>query len=162
MNKLFRKLCPENKNIEDILLKVSALNDFYSTNIFDTTSVAKHVLNCQIDGDLKSGNIGLVDRVAPVTIKGKTRKFYSFATKYCSHHKPETYPIYDSYVEKMLMHFKKRDNFFDFKKVELKRYEIFLRVIQAFRSYYILDDCSLRQIDIYLWIAGKEHFPNKY
>jgi hypothetical protein len=31
---LFHNLCPENKKIEHVLLKVSALNDFYSTNIF--------------------------------------------------------------------------------------------------------------------------------
>ena len=34
LEKLFFKLCPENKDISDILLKVVALNDFYSTNIF--------------------------------------------------------------------------------------------------------------------------------
>jgi hypothetical protein len=41
---LFHTLCPENKEIEHVLLKVSALNDFYSTNVFDTYSVAKHIL----------------------------------------------------------------------------------------------------------------------
>ena len=34
LNKLFLQLCPKNEMIEDILLKVSTLNDFYSTNIF--------------------------------------------------------------------------------------------------------------------------------
>ncbi len=162
LNLLFYKLCPENKTIADILLKVSVLNDFYSTNIFDTTSVAKHILSCQIDSDLELGSIGLVDKIAPVTIRGKTRRFYSFATKYCSHHKPEKYPIYDSYVEKMLMYFKRRDKFSDFIKADLKRYEAFLQVIEDFKNYYSLKGVSLRQIDIYLWIAGKEYFPNKY
>lgn len=31
LNKLFFYLCPQNKDIESILLKVAALNDFYST-----------------------------------------------------------------------------------------------------------------------------------
>ena len=34
LNKLFFDLLPENKLIEDILIKCSTLNDFYSTNIF--------------------------------------------------------------------------------------------------------------------------------
>lgn len=159
---LFNDLCPENKKIEDILLKVSALNDFYSTNIFDTYSVAKHILSCQIDEKLKNNDIGLVNLIAPVTISGKTRNFYSFASKYCSHHKPDTYPIYDSYVEKMLMYFKKTDKFFKFKKAELKNYGIFLETIKSFKEFYNLNNFSLRQIDIYLWLAGKEYFPNKY
>ncbi len=159
---LFNNLCPDNTKVEDILLKVSALNDFYSTNIFDTFTVSKHILNCNIDKDLERGSIGLVDKIAPVTISGKTRNFYSFASKYCSHHKPEVYPIYDSYVEKMLMYFKKKDKFAQFKKDELKSYKKFLEVIHSFRQYYSLDKFSLRQIDIYLWLAGKEYFPNKY
>ena len=108
---LFNTLCPNNTEIESILLKVSALNDFYSTNIYDTTTVSKHILECDIDLRLADGDISIVNEIAPVEIKGKVRNFYSFASKYCSHHNPEIYPIYDSYVEKMLMHFKKRDKY---------------------------------------------------
>ena len=159
---LFNKLCPDNTNIEDILLKVSALNDFYSTNIFDTFTVAKHILNCNIDQDLRNGRKSLVNKIAPVTINGKTRNFYSFASKYCSHHRPEIYPIYDSYVEKMLMYFKKTDKFESFIKADLRKYERFLEIIHKFKQHYKLGSFSLRQIDIYLWLAGKEYFPNKY
>ena len=159
---LFNKLCPENNKIEQVLLKVSALNDFYSTNIFDTFTVAKHILNCNIDKDLLSGCDNLVNKIAKVAIKGKTKNFYSFASKYCSHHRPEIYPIYDSYVYKMLMHFKKTDKFTIFKKDELKIYKRFIDVIHVFKQYYNLNNYSLREIDIYLWLAGKEYFPNKY
>ena len=159
---LFNKLCPENTNIENILLKVSALNDFYSTNIFDTFTVSKHILNCRIDQDLNNGCKSLVNKIALVTINGKTRNFYSFASKYCSHHKPESYPIYDSYVEKMLMHFKKKYKFDSFKKEDLRKYERFLEIIHKFKQHYKLGSLSLRQIDIYLWLAGKKYFPNKY
>jgi hypothetical protein len=162
LNLLFHELCPDNKTIESILLKVSALNDFYSTNIYDTFTVSKHILNCNIDEELKNENIDLVDKITPVTISGKTRNFYSFASKYCSHHKPEIYPIYDSYVEKMLMHFKKKDKFCHFRKAELKKYKRFLDVIKEFKRFYKLETFSLRQIDIYLWLAGKEHFPKNY
>jgi len=162
LNLLFNSFCSGNNKIEHILLKVSALNDFYSTNIFDTYTVAKHILKCDIDKDLNSGNENLVNKIAPVTIKGKTRNFYSFASKYCSHHKPELYPIYDSYVEKMLMHFKKKDKYDAFVKADLKDYPRFIEIIKNFQKHYNLNAFTLRQIDVYLWLAGKEHFPNKY
>ena len=57
---LFHSLCPENKKIEHVLLKVSALNDFYSTNIFDTYSVAKHILKMNIDAQLVSCQVSNV------------------------------------------------------------------------------------------------------
>lgn len=159
---LFNKLCPKNNKIEEVLLKVSALNDFYSTNIFDTYTVSKHILNCRIDQDLKDGCKKLVNNIALVTIKGRTINFFSFASKYCSHHRPEVYPIYDSYVEKMLMYFKKTDKFASYKKDELKTYYRFIEIIHEFKKFYKLDHFSLRDLDIYLWLAGKEYFPNKF
>lgn len=34
LRKLFSKTYPLNENIDDVLIKVCSLNDFYSTNIF--------------------------------------------------------------------------------------------------------------------------------
>ena len=160
LNLLFNEW-PENKELEQILLKVSALNDFYSTNIFDTYTVAKHILKCNIDKDLSAGNEALVNKIAPVTINGKTRNFYSFASKYCNHHKSESYPIYDYYVDKMLMHFKKKDKFDTFINEDLKEYQSFVERIKNFQKYYDLSAFTLRDIDIYLWLAGKNYFPRK-
>lgn len=56
LDKLFFKLCPENTDMSDILLKVAALNDFYSTNIFSVYPVAKHILSLNIDDRLKIGD----------------------------------------------------------------------------------------------------------
>lgn len=53
LDKLFFTFAPENTNIEDILLKVSTLNDFYSTNIFSVFPVAEHILSLNIDERLK-------------------------------------------------------------------------------------------------------------
>lgn len=102
LDKLFFQLCPENLEMLDILLKVVALNDFYSTNIFSVYPVAKHILSLDIDSRLKAGDVSLVSDIQKVTINGVEKNFYSFATKYCSHHRPLDYPIYDSYVEKVL------------------------------------------------------------
>ena len=159
---LFHSFCPSNSIGEHVLLKVSALNDFYSTNIFDKYSVARHILSLNIDQRLLRADKTLVNSLAQVKIKGKTKNFYSFATKYCSHHSPTEYPIYDSYVEKMLVHFSNADAFAKFIKSDLKQYQIFLEVISKFRSHYNLQNFSLREIDIYLWLGGKDAFPPKY
>ena len=159
---LFREFCPENKKIEHVLLKVCALNDFYSTNIFDTYSVAKHVLEMDIDNRLRSGDCSLVNELAIVTIKGKKKNFYSFASKYCSHHQPERFPIFDSFVERLMMHYKKEHGFAKFRKAELKDYKRFIEIIRGFQKFYGLESFSLREIDIYLWLAGKRMFPKKY
>lgn len=155
---LVRELRPENSEIVDVLLKVSTLNDFYSTNIYDTHSVAKHIANLKIDSALHQGDLALVNKIALVKIGHKTINFYSFATKYCSHHRPDIYPIYDRYVDRMLQYFKKKDRFARFTAEDLKNYPTFVSVIDSFRKYYGLEDCSRKQIDAYLWLTGKEHF----
>src|SRR5574344_220584 len=96
LDKLFFTLCKYNEEMEDILIKCSALNDFYSTNIMDVLSVAKHYVTIDIDHRLDLNDENLVDDLSWVTMKnGRKIHFYSFATKYCSHHKPMEYPIYD-------------------------------------------------------------------
>ena len=162
LDKLFFKTYPENKDINDILIKASSLNDFYSTNIFSIFSVAKHILELNIDARLKNGDESLVNDIAKVTINGKQKYFYSFATKYCSHHEPILFPIYDSYVEKILMYFNKQDKFYDFKKEDLKDYSKFKNILIEFKKFYKIDEYNLENIDRYLWQLGKEYFPNKY
>lgn len=162
LDKLFFELCPKNKDIEDILLKVATLNDFYSTNIFSVYPVAKHILSLDIDKRLEAGDVALVDNIKQVTINGSEKNFYSFATKYCSHHRPLDFPIYDSYVEKVLMYFKKKDKFDKFNLADLKDYETFKSVLISFRKYYGLEQYNLKQIDKYIWQLGKKYFPKNY
>jgi hypothetical protein len=159
---LFHSLCPHNEETELVLLKVSALNDFYSTHIYDTYAVAKHIVELEVDQRLAINDLSLVNEIALVPIGESVKNFYSFASKFCSHHKPDEYPIYDSYVEIMLVNYKNKDSFDRFAKVDLKRYEHFVKIIKAFREFYGLNDFSLRDIDRFLWLAGKEWFPKKY
>ncbi len=162
LDKLFFNTYPNNTDINDILIKASALNDFYSTNIFSIFPVAKHILNLNIDNRLKNGDETLVDDISNITINGKTKKFYSFATKYCSHHFPIIFPIYDSYVEKVLIYFQKKDNFSKFKKEDLKNYKIFKNTLIDFKKFYNIDEYNLKDIDRYIWQLGKDYFLKKY
>ncbi|WP_295160799.1 hypothetical protein [uncultured Brachyspira sp.] len=115
LNKLFFELCPNNKDINSILIKAAVLNDFYSTNIYHIYAVANHIEKLAIDERLDKGDENLVDDLKKVKIGNKEINFYSFATKYCSHHKPEYYPIYDKYVGKALIYFRNEYKFCEFK-----------------------------------------------
>lgn len=159
LRKLFTKTYPLNNEIDDVLIKVCSLNDFYSTNIFSPFSVAKHIVKLNIDKRLELIDLGLVNEIAKVKVNGKKeRNFYSFATKYCSHHKPTDYPIYDSYVEKLLLALKKQDKFSDFNKKDLKHYSTYKSILIQFQEFYGLKSFNLKEIDKYLWQAGKEYF----
>ncbi|WP_416148943.1 hypothetical protein ACM26V_22175 [Salipaludibacillus sp. HK11] len=162
LNKLFFELCPKNTDIIDVLLKASTLNDFYSTNIFSIYPVAKHICALDIDSRLKAGDVSLVRDIQYVTIGDSERNFYSFATKYCSHHNPLDYPIYDSYVYEVLRYFRNRDSFSDFQDDDLKAYIKFKGVLIDFRAFYGLDKYNLKQIDQYVWLIGKDYFPKNY
>lgn len=162
LDKLFFQLCPENTCIADILLKVSTLNDFYSTHVFSTFPVAKHILTLGIDERLKAGDLSLVKAIQKVEVKDTERNFYSFATKYCSHHNPLAFPIYDSYVDEVLYRFMRQEHFASFKRGDLKDYQVFYDVLLAFRSFYGLDKYSLKEIDKYLWQLGKAYLPKNY
>lgn len=163
LNKLFREIVPKNSYLEDILIKVTTLNTFYSTNIKSVFTIARHIFNLNIDERLKSGDETLVDEIANVTMSnGKVRNEYSFATKYCSHHNDDAYPIYDSFVDKLLCYFRDVDGFSEFQKDELRKFSIFKRIILELRDFYSLEAFTLKQIDQYLWQLGKEKFPKNY
>ena len=161
LDKLFMDICRHNDCIEDVLIKCSSLNDFYSTNIFDIHTMAQHILSLKIDERLENGDLSLVNDIARVEVNGKKHFFYSFATKYCSHHMPECYAIYDSYVEKVLVSMNSRDHFANFRVEDLKDYKTYMRVVKAFQQRYDLMQYNIKQLDQYLWQLGKWYF-NQY
>lgn len=162
LNKLFFELCPRNDDVSDVLLKTSTLNNFYSTNIFAIYPVAKHICSLDIDSRLQSGDVTLVRDIQYLTIGETQKNFYSFASKYCSHHNPLDYPIYDSFVDEILRYFRNRDSFSEFQDVDLKDFIKFKSILIDFRSFYGLDKYNLKQIDQYVWQIGKEYFPKNY
>ena len=147
----------KNDKLEIVLLKAVTLNDFYSTRIMKIYTVAEHISTIKnLDQRLAIGDESLVDEIKKVKFGEKEINFYSFATKFCSNHNPTAFPIYDSFVDEMLNYFNEKYQFTTFKKSDLKDYSEFKRVIKAFQSYFGLEECSLREIDLYLWLLGKE------
>lgn len=162
LDKLFFGEFKTNDNLQNILIKCSTLNDFYSTNIFKVYNVAVHILSLNIDERLNNNDPTLVNDIANLTINGKEKCFYSFASKYCSHHNPLNFPIYDSYVEKVLKYFRKENPLLKFDNNDLKDYKKFKGILNKFQQLYNIEEYSLKDLDRYLWQLGKEYFPNKY
>ncbi len=157
------KIFPKNKKLEDILLKVTVINALYSTNIFGTYIMAKHIEKLQIDDLLLTSDPNVVNRIAtghgiPKSKTKGDRNFYSFATKYCNWHNKENYPIYDNFVHKILIAYRNKDNFSEFKNKELKDYKRFKQIITDFKNRYLLTKYKLKEIDKFLWIYGQYIF----
>lgn len=149
-----------NTDIRIVLIKCSTLNDFYSTKIYKTYSVARNIISIpDFDSRLRQGDDSLVKEIAEVD----GRNNYSFATKYCSHHQPTLYPIYDRYVADVLdaLHRQHPDAFSFTHKEELKDYSVFRKAIDSIRKEFGLDAYSYKDIDRYLWLLGKEYFNKR-
>ncbi len=149
-----------NTDINSTLIKTVLVNNFYSTNIYATYEMALHIKDIKdIDKRLNVGDESLIDEIANIELKnGKKRCFYSFATKYCALHQPDKYPIYDKFVVEMLKYYKKKDKFSSFKNNNLKNYGNFKKAIDEFKKFYKLNNFTYKEIDAFLWKAGKEHF----
>lgn len=169
VRKVFDGPCSKNEKLEDILIKAAVLNDFYSTNIYNVHQVAQHIHKIErLDERLKAGDLTLVEEIARVsypTKDGADSKeifHYSFASKYCAHHNPDAFCIYDSFVGKVLRELRRTDAGFKakvpFTNADLEDYPRFVEVIKGFREYYGLGQYTLRNIDHYLWLLGKDYF----
>ena len=158
--KLFKQL-PYNQELKDVLLKVSVINQLYNTNIYATVAMAKHVHELKIDSDLESHSLEVVNRIAEVAISGKKYQFFSFATKYCSWHDQGNYPIFDSFVEKLIVGYRDQYKFEKFKTSDLRKYSRFKEVIESFQRHFGLLDFGFKKIDKFLFMYGRKRFGSE-
>ncbi|WP_405095766.1 hypothetical protein [Micromonospora sp. NBC_01412] len=152
---------PRNEDVGEVGVKIAALNGLYSTNIFGVVQVARHIITLDIDATLAANTVvpDLIEKIANVDFGGKRRRNYSFATKYCNFHRPDVYPIYDSLVVGVLSALLRQGERFDtFAPGEHwgTDYAIWHRSISGFRTHYGLEEYSMRDLDKYLWMVGKE------
>lgn len=160
VNRVFKNY-PENNDLAEILIKVCVLNDLYSTNILSTFKMAQHIFDLKIDSRLAAKDLTVVNDIALLDVgNGKTRNFYSFATKYCCHQNQDAYPIYDFYVAQLLTYYAQVDKFDTFKPLDLRNYPRYCEVLQNFREHYALNskEFTTRELDAYLWRLGKKVF----
>jgi hypothetical protein len=159
-----KELCktfPDNKDYKGVLLKSIVINTLYRTQIIAIVKVARRILELDIDARLRQDDPQVVDQIAKLTINGKERRNYSFATKYCSFHKPYSYPIYDSIVDKVLRAYQRQDRFLSGPLGDLRDYRRFNEVLHEFVNFYGLGKPSARELDHFLHGVGKEKFAKR-
>ena len=136
----------------------------YTTQIRAVNIVARHICALGIDPDLSAGKAEIVDRIARIQLKDKTRYNVSFASKYCNWHNSTAYPIYDGHVEACLWHYKNQEGS-SFAAARAERsvafprygydYAGFVRIVNAFRDAYNLTSFTYKQLDKFLWSLGE-------
>ena len=167
--KLFEQY-PGNTNLSEVLLKVVTLNALYSTRIWVNSKylptdlkyaptvydVVKHIVDLKIDAALSRADEALVAGIANVKIAGKDHYYYSFATKYCSFHRPESYPIFDQRVKEYLWQLRNQDGGLRrrFQQQVLWNYPELKRIINDMRDQYSLQKFSYKQIDAFFYLEG--------
>ena len=165
LNNLFKNDYIGNRDIHKVYIKVSALNDIYSTQLSNDDKLNISKVLCCFDEELsnKEYNSRLVNDICEEVNSIIDKKPYSFVTKYCSHENAYEYPIFDGYVEVMLKWFRKKDKYgtFDFPDSALseRNYNIFREILIDFCNKFEISK-SFKEVDEYLWTAGKIFFPN--
>lgn len=146
---------PENKNKRDVLTKSHLLNSLYHTRISNEhlNIMANNIVNVVEDCDqrLAEPDLVLVNKIADID-----KYYFSFATKYCSFHHREYYPIYDKFVDRALWYFRCEFNFDNFNRCNLKNYPVFYASMTNFINHYNLEEFTWTEIDKYLWLVGKD------
>ena len=171
LDNLFTKTYPLNKNSQEVLVKIYALNSAYFTQIPSPCfpKLARQIIDIEnIDEKLRWGAADVVSDMAKTIEyqngRGAERRHtpYSFATKYCSFHNPDKYPIFDSNVERALLCYKREypkfaesvDGIWNTNQ-DLRHYEAFKKVVDSFKECFSLDR-TYREIDKYLYQVGRE------
>jgi hypothetical protein len=155
INYLFMQY-PKNDDINTIFLKCAVIDNIYHTNISQYRNIydlAEHIYNKNVDKKLTECDATVVEDIS------EYNNLFSFATKFCSFHKPDQYPIYDHFVHDALKYFNKHNNKF-VDEIKIKPYLYFKETIDNFIKHYGLDQgnycyATYKSIDIYLWFIGK-------
>jgi hypothetical protein len=171
---------PRNDSYSHVLLKVVSLNRLYNAGILNPYPVARHISDHaqEIDSGLSGGSPEVVDIITPVRMNaaGKVVHFWAFATKYCSFHRPEIYPIWDANVARYLRSLKGSDftqpekwtdypRFADYggsaggarwRPDNWAHYREFVSLMNRFRDFYNLRSFTFKDIDKFLFLSGGE------
>jgi heme oxygenase len=67
--------------------------------------------------------------------------------------------MYDSFVDQMLGGYKQQDSFAKFHRKDLLVYDRFKEIAKRFREHYNLSAFTIKDIDKFLWLAGKKYYP---
>lgn len=152
---------PNNTLLEHIIAKISTLNTLYSTNVYYPYELAEHIIRLNVDCFIKDADMSVVDKIASfdfLSKKGeqKHKNLYSFASKYCSFHEKSIFPMYDKNLQRVLEQYNTPNWCKYFFSKPGNKYKNFVEILRSFARDYGLQSLSLRDLDRFLWLYGKE------
>lgn len=147
---------PRNSDLGEVLMKVTCINKWYSTEIRAVLAKARQIVRLKVDEYLDDPAAAVTRIAEPAAPKHP--RTYSFATKYVAFHRPLDCWIFDGEVEHMLQWYAgTREYGFDYAG-DLRDYIQFAKVMEMFRSHFGLDQFERRQIDKFLWIEARRNY----
>lgn len=159
------KRFPRNDSFEPVYEKTVLINTLYSTVVYDTLNMAKHIVSRNIDLKLMSADLSVIgDMRAGHGIRSnrglnKEIDFYSFSTKYAAFHRPDVFPLFDNYVMRLLSQFNKSYEFTEkFSYEALRDYERFKKTVDKFSEFVNMESFLYEKFDHALWLYGKYIF----
>ena len=155
-------LLPTNNHLADVLTKVSVIKTLYATPVFDVVRLSQHICSIpNLDMLLSQGELTAADHIrkghAIATSKGhKEIDFYSFATKYCSFHNPQAYPVYDNLVAGFIEQVHLQTGMASSRRdLRFGDYHLYKAGIDKVASRFGLAIPSYKELDKGLWIVAK-------
>lgn len=148
---------PANTDPMVVKEKIRLLNRFYATRVVAEDMLKNILLIDDFDQRLQKGDLSLVHDIASCS-----KDYLSFATKYCAMHNPEKFPIYDSFVFR-LMEYLHSNHLFTKTPSSTIHHLKYTRKSQYYKEYVdmyhefmdvtgISSYCkNCRQVDWYLW-----------
>lgn len=146
---------PGNDDLRSVLLKVVAVNSLYSTQVFATFDLATHIVRSNLDRLLDGRAPKAVEAIAHVEFAGKKKRLYSFASKYCSWHRPDNFPIMDRMVKDVLWAYREPVGL-RIRRADLEEYEAFCYALEQFVGHYGLASMKWKDLDKGLWMLGRQ------
>jgi hypothetical protein len=155
---------PRNDKLEEVFLKVAAVNQIYRGGIQKESNsrvdpiyqVAKRISELDADVKLEQGSLELATEMAYGKIQGVKNR-YVFATKYCHWHRPDIYSISDGNATELIWRYQQQERFargkagFPKKGDVESNYRVYKEVIDQFVNNYNLNGISYRELDKFLW-----------
>jgi len=129
------------------LIKASAVNQLYGTNVYALNRVCAHVSDVMKSPDADD----LVERIATFREGEKTKHYVSFASKFAHFFiDKDAYPVFDSYALQGLRHHLAGVRFPTDGSPPYADYVAGLASLKTLASL----SCSGRELDRYLWLSG--------
>lgn len=163
LTKLFNSFNDETNEYE-VLIKVAALNQIYSTAIQYIAPVVSQIQK-NINNNHKTFSIAqyaeMVDKittvtwVSPTSAKQHTRRNLSFSSKYIHFLSGRQLPIYDSYIWIVMIGYLNQKNKTKLSYSPPKSYQEFYSLFLRFKDDFGLTERTNYDLDKYLWQYGK-------